>query len=162
MPPNPFDLASLDGLNAAQRSVMALYVEDTASKLDILQGRATRIKLLRDNVNGKFQHKMIKIDRERGFAAIGDNNVPLELDALSSGEQHELVLLYDLLFKVAPNTLVLVDEPELSLHVGWQKRFLPDLLEIVKTAQFDALVATHSPYIVGDRSDLLVPLTAEP
>jgi hypothetical protein len=31
----------------------------------------------------------------------------------------------------------------------------------LSTARFDALVATHSPFIVGDRSDLMVPLGTE-
>ena len=82
----------------------------------------------------------------------------LPLDLLSSGEQHELVLHYNLLFRVRPNTAVLIDEPELSLHVGWQKKFLPDLTEIVQLSGFDAVVATHSPFVVGDRDDLMVPL----
>ncbi|MEQ1567176.1 MAG: AAA family ATPase [Myxococcota bacterium] len=154
----PFDITSLDKLNSTQTGVMSLYVQDTERKLGTLDDLARRIELLRDNVNQKFAHKSIRIDRERGFHATGHDDTPLELEALSSGEQHELVLLYDLLFRVQPNTLVLIDEPELSLHVGWQKRFLPELLQIVKAAQFDALVATHSPFIVGDRSDLMVPL----
>ena len=82
----------------------------------------------------------------------------LALRALSSGEQQELVLHYDLLFRVRSNTIVLVDEPELSLHVAWQKRFFPDLLKIVELSNFDVLVATHSPYVVGDRDDLMVAL----
>lgn len=57
---------------------------------------------------------------------------------------------------------MLIDEPELSLHVAWQKRFLPDLLEIVATAGFDVLIATHSPYIVGDYSDLMIGLGEDP
>lgn len=154
----PFDIASLDKLEQTQANVMSLYVQDTEKKLGGLDDLSRRIELLRDNVNRKFANKSIRIDRENGFSAVGHDGTPLDLESLSSGEQHELVLLYDLLFRVQPNTLVLIDEPELSLHVGWQKRFLPDLLEIVKTAQFDALVATHSPFIVGDRSDLMVPL----
>ena len=157
----PFDTASLNNLDPTQVSVMTLYVHDTAHKLGVLDDLSRRIELLRDNVNGKFKNKSIRFDRERGFTAAGHDGQPLDLDALSSGEQHELVLLYDLLFRVQPNTLVLIDEPELSLHVLWQKRFLPDLLEIVQTAQFDALVATHSPFIVGARSDLMVGLAAE-
>jgi len=35
-------------------------------------------------------------------------------------------------------------------------------LEIVETAEFDVLIATHSPYIVGDRSDLMIGLGGEP
>jgi len=44
----------------------------------------------------------------------------LKLTDLSSGEQQEVVMLYELLFCVQPGTLVLIDEPELSLHVVWQ------------------------------------------
>ncbi len=157
----PFDTASLDNLDSTKSGVMTLYVHDTAQKLGVLDDLARRVELLRENVNGKFKHKSLKFDRDRGFTSIGEDGNPLDLDALSSGEQHELVLLYDLLFRVQPNTLVLIDEPELSLHVLWQKRFLPDLLEIVETANFDALVATHSPFIVGDRSDLMIALDAE-
>jgi len=91
----------------------------------------------------------------------GRDQQELSLDSLSSGEQHEIVLTYDLLFKVVPNSLVLIDEPELSLHPSWQKRFLPDLLEIVKIANFDVIIATHSPYIVGTRDDLMVALEAK-
>ena len=109
-------------------------------------------------MNAKFQHKRIRLDRQRGLVAKSDKDESLELDYLSSGEQHELVLHYDLLFRVPPNTVVLIDEPELSLHVAWQKRFLPDLVEIVQLSGFDVLIATHSPFIVGDREDLMVAL----
>ena len=69
--------------------------------------------------------------------------------------------MYDLLFRIKPNTLVMIDEPELSLHVNWQERFLSDLSEVIKVAGFDALIATHSPYIISDKSDLLVELSTE-
>jgi ABC-type uncharacterized transport system YnjBCD ATPase subunit len=158
---SPFDVTSLDALDPAQSNVMSLYVEDTQKKLAVFDDLSRRITILLGNVNGKFRNKSIQIHREKGFVVVGPDGAPRDPDALSSGEQHELVLLYDLLFRVSPGTLVLIDEPELSLHVSWQKRFLPDLLAIVQTAQFDALIATHSPFIVGDRSDLMVPLAAD-
>lgn len=160
-PAHPFDMEQLDNLDGTQKSVMTLYVEDSEQKLQVLDDLSRRITLLLDNVNQKFQHKRIRIDRSKGLVAEGHNGQPLALDVLSSGEQHELVLYYDLLFRVRPNTLVLIDEPELSLHVVWQKRFLPDLLEIARTVGFDVLVATHSPFIAGDRTDLMVALEAE-
>lgn len=157
----PFDVTALENLEQTKNSVMTLYVQDTAQKLGVLDDLARRVELLLDNVNGKFKHKSIYIDRSKGFVAIDHDGQLLDLESLSSGEQHELVLLYDLLFRVKPNTLVLIDEPELSLHLSWQRRFLPELLEIVQTANFDVLIATHSPFIVGDRSDLMVALDAE-
>jgi predicted ATP-binding protein involved in virulence len=90
-----------------------------------------------------------------------NNDDELSLEVLSSGEQHEIVLLYDLLFKTEKNALVMIDEPELSLHVSWQKSFVKDLLEIIKIAEFDVILATHSPYIVGKYSNLMVALTSD-
>ena len=79
---------------------------------------------------------------------------------LSSGEQHELVILYELIFRTAPDSLVLIDEPELSLHVAWQAQFVPDLERMAKLTGFRSILATHSPEIVGDRWDLTVELHA--
>ena len=67
-------------------------------------------------------------------------------------------MLYELLFKAKPNSLVLIDEPELSLHLGWQVEFLKDLQNIAKLRNFDVLLATHSPEIISDRWDLTVEL----
>lgn len=154
----PFDVTALENTDDTQRTVMTLYVSDTERKLGVLDDLANRVDLLCENINKKFQHKTIRISKEKGFEAITPDGRPLELAALSSGEQHELVLLYDLLFRVRSNTLVLIDEPELSLHVTWQKSFLPDLLEIVSATRFDVVLATHSPFIVGDRTDLMTAL----
>ena len=146
-----------DDMDPAQAKVMTLYVEDTAKKLRGLEDLASRARLLLDSLNGKFRHKQLRVDRVQGLAVeVGGD--PLPLDSLSSGEQHELILHYDLLFRVQPNTVVLLDEPELSLHIEWQSKFLSDLMAIVKLSGFDALVATHSPHIVGDRDDLMAEL----
>ena len=85
----------------------------------------------------------------------------LSVNALSSGEQHQLVLAYDLLFRTQPNTLVLLDEPELSLHVEWQERFLVDLKAVIDLVGFDALLATHSPYIINGHNELTVGLSVQ-
>lgn len=154
-PAPPFSVDNLDGMDLR---VMTLYVRDTEQKLRVLDDLAQRVRLLLEHVNQKYRHKTMEPDREHGFVATSDKGQVLPLQSLSSGEQQELVLHYDLLFRVQPNTIVLLDEPELSLHVAWQKRFLPDLLKIVELANFDALVATHSPYVVGDRDDLMVGL----
>ena len=155
---HPFDISSLGTLDDTRAIAIALYVHDTELKLKVLDDLANRTRHLLDNVNQKFRHKRLRLDREQGLIAQGKQEQNLPLHSLSSGEQHELVLHYDLLFKTRPNTIVLIDEPEISLHVAWQKNFLPDLMEIVQISGFDAVVATHSPYIVSDRDDLMVGL----
>ncbi|MDD9973121.1 MAG: AAA family ATPase [Candidatus Poribacteria bacterium] len=64
-------------------------------------------------------------------------------DKLSSGEKQMLsYLCYNAFYK---DTAIFIDEPELSLHVDWQRRLFPTLLEQGKNNQF--FVATHSPFI---------------
>ena len=155
---HPFPVDSLGGMDPTRIRVMTLYVRDTEQKLQVLDDLAKRVRVLLDNVNQKYRNKKIELDREYGFVAMSDGGQVLPLRSLSSGEQQELVLHYDLLFRVRSNTIVLIDEPELSLHVAWQRKFLPDLLKIVELSNFDALVATHSPFIVGDRDELMVGL----
>lgn len=157
-PTHPFSVSKLGDIDSTQRRVMTLYVQDTEQKLQALEDLATRTRLLLENVNQKYRHKRIELDRDRGLVAKSASGQTMALSSLSSGEQQELVLQYDLLFRVPSNTIVLIDEPELSLHVAWQKKFLPDLLKIVQLSNFDALVATHSPFVVGDRTDLMIGL----
>ena len=157
-PTHPFPVSSLGDIDSTQARVMTLYVQDTEQKLQALEDLATRTRLLLENVNQKYRHKNIELDREKGLVATSESGQTLSLSSLSSGEQQELVLHYDLLFRVPSNTIVLIDEPELSLHVAWQKKFLPDLLKSVQLSNVDALVATHSPFVVGERTDLMIGL----
>lgn len=153
-------------IDGSTKNILSVYVEDVEKKLSVFNEIASKIELLRRIVNNKFSYsyKEMSFNKEKGFifktlyrptSSIREILSPTDL---SSGEQHELVLLYELLFKVQPNSLVLVDEPELSLHVGWQTQFLEDLQEITKLADLDILMATHSPDIIQDRWDLTVEL----
>jgi predicted ATP-binding protein involved in virulence len=76
------------------------------------------------------------------------------LAALSSGEQNETIILFELLFMAKPETLVLIDEPETSLHVSWQQEFLNDLKVIRSVNPLSFLIATHSPSIINESWDL--------
>jgi hypothetical protein len=162
-----FPIRSQDIIDDSTKKTLAVYIEDVEKKLFVFGDLADKIDLFRRIINSKFSYKEIVISRERGFIfrskypqGTVDENMSdlLSPSSLSSGEQHELVLLYELLFKVKENSLVLIDEPELSLHVGWQVNFLRDLQEITNLANLDLLIATHSPSLINDRWDLTVEL----
>lgn len=137
---------------------LTIYVGDVQEKLKVFDDLAGRIGSLMDIINGRFKYKRLTINRQRGFRVISDLNQRIKLADLSSGEQHELVVLYELLFRAPKNALVLVDEPEISLHVAWQSRFLADLMSILRVTNAYAVVATHSPVVIGERWDLTVQL----
>jgi predicted ATP-binding protein involved in virulence len=152
----------LTGLNeedvARVRDALTIYVEDVGAKLKVFDDIAGRIGTLADIVNDRFKYKKLKMDRQHGFLIVTDLGQRVQLENLSSGEQHELVVLYELLFRSPKNALVLIDEPEISLHVAWQSRFLADLIDILKLTEAYAIVATHSPVVVGTRWDLTIEL----
>jgi predicted ATPase len=141
------------------REALTIYVSDVQEKLEVFDDIAHRIGSLMDIVNDRFKYKHLRVDRQRGFRVFSDTNeAPIKIEDLSSGEQHELVVLYELLFRAPHKGLILVDEPEISLHVAWQSRFLSDLIGILQLTDAYAVVATHSPLIIGTRNDLTVEL----
>jgi predicted ATP-binding protein involved in virulence len=149
-------------IEKSDRKVLSVYVNDIEKKLAIFDEMAAKIDLFLKFVDDHFLFKKLEISKEEGFVFIitegTSKGLPLELTGLSSGEQHELALLYQLLFKLTAGSLILIDEPETSLHVAWQMQFLQDLQDVIKLVDFDALIATHSPEIINDRWDLTVGL----
>lgn len=145
-------------LNSGELRVLSAYLDDVDSKLEKLNDLADKLDLFLSIVNGKFRRKAVAVDREKGLRVVTSDNAQLDLAGLSSGEQQEVVLAYGLLFRETPGTLILLDEPELSLHVSWQLDLIPDLLKIAELTKLEFLVATHSPQIINDRWDLTVEL----
>jgi len=149
-------------LDAAECRVLDTYLRDVDLKLDKLDDLAEKLELFLSIVNGKFRRKSIRVDREYGLRAGTSGGQPLDLTSLSSGEQQEIVLAYGLLFRERPGTMILLDEPELSLHVTWQLDLIPDLLKVADLAKLEFLITTHSPQIINDRWDLTVDLSDQP
>jgi predicted ATP-binding protein involved in virulence len=144
--------------DASQLAVLAVYIDDVTQKLDVFSDLRRRIELFLQLLNCRFTYKKVRVDKRLGlvFQAAGGQDLPPT--SLSTGEQHELVILYQLLFLTEADSLVLIDEPEISLHVAWQTSFLKDLARISSVTNVDFLIATHSPQIIGNRWDLTVEL----
>jgi len=99
--------------------------------------------------------KKFQIGRD-GFEISLPHGQKIALDRLSSGEEHQVVTLYWLLFEVEPRSIVLIDEPEISLHPSLQRLFAGDMETAIASQQLQVIAATHSPEIVGRRKDCAV------
>jgi predicted ATP-binding protein involved in virulence len=153
------EIPTYDETNA---KVLLVYLSDTEKKVGVFDELIQHLELFTNILNQRrFTFKTIQINKEKGFHFVTNKGKELSLTDLSSGEQHEVVLLYELIFKTTPNTVVLIDEPEISLHVTWQKEFLRDLLAIIQLQQLQVIVATHSPSIIHDRWDLVFNLQTQ-
>lgn len=153
------DVYVFDKITDSDTKVLTLYVEDTKQKLEAYDSLLQKIDLFSSILNEKrLSFKKISIDPDEGFAFETEKGRPLKLTQLSSGEQHQVVLLYELIFKTQKDVLVLIDEPEISLHVAWQKDFLEDLKKIIAIQEMVVVVATHSPQIIDSNWNLVVDL----
>lgn len=155
---NTSPLQEGDRIDSSAKVALSIYIEDTERKLAVFDELASRIEQLTSIINKRFLYKKLFINKEQGFVFTTEHATKLSPTDLSFGEQHELVLFYSGLFIATPGSLVLIDEPELSLHVAWQLEFLQDLQEVAQLANLDVLIATHSPQIINDRWDLTVQL----
>lgn len=146
--------------NSNYSTALKIYFDDFASKFTVFEDLITKLDLFTQIINSRLMFKQIAISREKGFYIVDSDNPrrELNLSQLSSGEKQEIVLFYDLIFESKENLLLLIDEPEISLHIAWQKRFLDDLLQVSKHANIQAIVATHSPQIVSNHWDIQIDL----
>lgn len=72
-----------------------------------------------------------------------------DIQSLSSGEHQILAFIYACYF--AKDKIILIDEPETSLHIDWQR----DLLDSISQYSHQFIICTHSPSVPADYSDYL-------
>jgi ABC-type transport system involved in cytochrome c biogenesis ATPase subunit len=136
------------------RPVIATFAATTLEKFQTLEDLRARLELFLGFLNQHYVNKQLVVDRENGFTAVLPTGERLATAALSSGEQQMLVLAYQILFRAKPGTLILIDEPELSLHVLWQHTLVHDLTRMGDARGLHFLLATHSPSLIGAREHL--------
>jgi predicted ATP-binding protein involved in virulence len=147
-----------DNLSEVQKAVLSVSLQDMQTKLNVFNDLHKKLSKFLEILNERrLNYKKIFIS-DKGFSFINSNGSTLEPSQLSSGEQHELVLLYLLIFEYPENSLILIDEPEISLHIDWQNDFLKDMEDIIRLRNFDILISTHSPDIVNGRTELTIAL----
>ena len=152
------DIPDLNNVDPSRLDVLSVYAQDTKQKLHVFDEIYLKIDAFMTIANSRLRYKRVSVSAE-GLKVVSWTGADLDLDLLSSGEQHELVILYELLFRTSKNSLILIDEPELSLHVAWQEQFVTDLEKMAGISDFRAILATHSPEIIADRWDLTVELS---
>ncbi len=109
------------------------------------------VKTMNDFISGGEDGKEIEVNSNGDIwftTYYGDS--PISIHQLSSGEKQLITFFSNLIFKVKSNTsgIFVIDEPELSLHLYWQKIFVEKILDINKNVQL--IFATHAPEIIGN------------
>lgn len=142
---------TLPPYQADNSKILDVYLNTMEEKLQYYKDLLPLIRLFNKNIKQKqFANKTIKLSPQHGLRIESENGDILSADLLSTGEQNQLVLLYDLIFKTPQGSILLIDEPESSLHVAWQNDFVSDMRTISEKKNLQIVVATHSSIIVNN------------
>ena len=108
-----------------------------------LSQKKTRFQDIVDDLFTDTGKKIVRTENEIRFSQIGETLVPYQL---SSGEKQMLAILLTVLVEDNQPYVLFMDEPEVSLHIEWQKRLIDLLLELNPNVQI--ILTTHSPAVV--------------
>ena len=129
-------------VNIGNRIIAELQQGNT----DAAQHLSESNKRFQDIVDNLFEEtgkKIVRTENEIRFSQIGETLLPYKL---SSGEKQILVILLTVLVEDQQPYVLFMDEPEVSLHIEWQKQLIDLILELNPNVQI--ILTTHSPAVI--------------
>jgi predicted ATP-binding protein involved in virulence len=123
-------------------------------------------KEVREYINTIFKDLNIKIEFERRDAEgnlffRNKKGKVFSIDDISTGEKTLLSKILYLYIQKIKNQVILIDEPELSLHPRWQNQVLKLYENFAKENNCQIIIATHSPHIIGSAKNEYIRLLTE-
>lgn len=132
-------------VNIGNRIIAALQSgePDAAVKAQQLSEPKKKFQDLIDDLFSETGKKIIRTENEIRFSQIGETLFPYQL---SSGEKQMLAILLTVLIEDNLPYVLFMDEPEVSLHIEWQKRLIDLILDLNPNVQI--ILTTHSPAVI--------------
>lgn len=141
----------LKALKNIDVDVLEKYMERKTKTKNINSKKMKEIRIFLRNVNEFFTETNKKIDFNSFNGSFSvkykKKRDTINFANLSSGEKQILIILATIYFSKKDHFIVLMDEPENSLHMSWQKKLMKSLKELIKGKNIQFIVATHSPDI---------------
>ena len=145
------DIRSLEALRKSRRIVeMSLNAERETEEI------YSQLYLFIDILKSFIKDKVFEF--RDGVLSVTNSHNSIVHDKLSSGEKQLLILLIEALLQKQEPHIFLADEPELSLHIEWQRKIIPAVLHLNPNAQ--VVVATHSPEVASGYPDSIYDMEA--
>ncbi|MBH3460239.1 AAA family ATPase [Pseudomonas putida] len=156
---------ALSGRTPAKRSLAAAllspYVESLEGRLKAVEPIYELVHNFVETINGFLSDKKITFKVGLGFGLVNRKDVDLEPAQLSSGEQQLLLLFCYVLTARDKPTVFMIDEPEISLNIKWQRQLVQSLLNITEGAQIQFLFASHSLELLSQHRQRVIKLESK-
>jgi ABC-type phosphate/phosphonate transport system ATPase subunit len=120
------------------------FVDTTKAKLDALQEVQDSVSGFVATLNSFFKDKKVEFNLNTGITITANDGTTLPAFNLSSGEKQLLLLFCNTLITKDEETICLIDEPEISLNIKWQRHLIRSLLESTRKRKVQFVLATHS------------------
>lgn len=138
--------------------VLEPYIDSVNARLDALAEMQKRLEVFLDILNTFYKNKKVSLTVADGIEVLAMDGLPLGPNILSSGEKQLLLLLCNVLIGTSRSSLFLVDEPEISLNVKWQRQLVDSLLSLAEGSHVQFIMATHSIELLTRHKDSVVRL----
>jgi energy-coupling factor transporter ATP-binding protein EcfA2 len=141
--------------------ILKPYVNSLEARLAALEPVYHTLDRFVKTLNIFLNDKTISFTLSKGFMIIGRRGNVLEPGQLSSGEQQLLLLFcYAVVARETPSVFM-IDEPELSLNIKWQRQLINSLLAVTEGAPIQFILASHSLELLAQHRDRVVQLVNE-
>lgn len=141
-------------------TVLGPYLDGHTARLDALaevqQVMSSFVTLLREF----YSHKQVGVHLQDGIKILSEFGRDRELEPtdLSSGERQLLLLFCNAISSRRDRAILMIDEPEISLNVKWQRKLIPALLTCLSGTAFQLILATHSVELISQYQDSVASL----
>jgi ABC-type glutathione transport system ATPase component len=129
-------------VNIGNRIIEQLQAGNADAAQELSKAK-TRFQDIVDELFDETGKKIVRTENEIRFSQIGETLVPYQL---SSGEKQMLAILLTVLVEDQQPYVLFMDEPEVSLHIEWQKRLIDLVVEMNPNVQI--ILTTHSPAVI--------------
>ncbi len=129
-------------VNIGNRIISELQQGHADAAQQLSQPKA-RFQDIVDDLFRETGKQIVRTENEIRFSQIGETLTPYQL---SSGEKQMLAILLTVLIEDSQPYVLFMDEPEVSLHIEWQKRLIDLIVEL--NPQVQIILTTHSPAVI--------------
>lgn len=134
------------------------YIQSLERKLEAVDPIYRVIDSFVKAINNFLNDKRINFQLGKGFQILNPFNLELEASQLSSGEQQLLLLFCYVITARDKPSVFMIDEPEISLNIKWQRQLIQALLEITEGSDIQFIFASHSMELLAQHRHRVVKL----
>lgn len=143
---------------ASALDILEPYVQSLTEHSNSLEPLFRLIDNVVSTINDFLYDKEAKFVLGEGISIVNRFGKQISPEYLSSGEQQLLMLFCHIIMARSAPGIFIIDEPEISLNIKWQRKLVNALLHLDSERNLQFFLASHSMEILAKHRDCVVPL----